>query len=51
MQEFITDLAKKNGGLIVHDNHGQKFTMHHPEVLKIDDKAAAHLPIVDPAAS
>ena len=46
MQEFISDIAKT--GLIVHDNHGQKFTMFHPEIIKIDDKAASHLPIVDP---
>lgn len=48
MQEFITDLGK--AGLIVHDHDGNKFTMYHPEVIKMDDKAAAHLPISDPAS-
>lgn len=48
MQEWVDELTRAMGGLIVNDSAGNEFTMHHPRVVDIDAKAAEHLPIMDP---
>lgn len=48
LQEWLTNQASQ-GGLTVDDREtGEKFIMHAPRVMKIDAKAAAHVPLVDP---
>ena len=48
MQEFLRAIAS-TGELVVHDYQGNEFSMDHPIVINIDDRSAAHLPIVDPS--
>jgi hypothetical protein len=47
MQEWAQTLAD-HGQLILHDEHDEKFWSTDPLVVNVDDKVAAHLPIVDP---
>lgn len=47
MQEWMQSLANA-GQLAVHDENDEKFWPTSPMVVNIDDKAVAHLPIVDP---
>lgn len=47
MQEWMEYLAE-NGQLTVHDQNDEAFVMLHPVVVDINDKAAAHIPLVDP---
>ncbi len=49
MQEWVTHLASTNGGLVVVvPTNDEKFSMTSPLVMDIDDKAARHIPVVDP---
>lgn len=47
IQEWMQELATQ-GQLSVHDQNDEKFWPTSPVVVNVDDKAAAHLPIVDP---
>lgn len=48
MQEWVEHLAS-TGSLMVHDTRtDEKFQMDHPRVMHVDEKTAAHIPIVDP---
>ena len=47
MQEWMETLAQA-GQLVLHDLDDEKFWSTTPVVVNIDDKAVAHLPIVDP---
>lgn len=52
IQERLQSMADRNGGFTVdrvgHGTVTGKFLMHQPRVMKIDAKAAAHVPLVDP---
>jgi hypothetical protein len=47
MQEWAQTLADA-GALTLHDQNDEKFCCTDPRVIHVDDKAVAHLPIVDP---
>lgn len=46
MQEWMQFLADKSQ-LSLHDENGEKFWSSAPVVVNVDDKAAAHLPLVE----
>lgn len=48
-QEWVQGLAD-NGSLVVTnpDDHSDQFSMANPVVVHVDDKAARHIPLVDP---
>jgi hypothetical protein len=48
MQEWAEYLASKNDLHVVGPVTKEKFQMRHPQVMKVDPHAAAHIPIVDP---
>lgn len=47
MQEWATHLASTASLMVVDPDTDEKFQMDHPMVLHVDDKAAAHIPLVE----
>lgn len=48
IQQWLSEVALEQGGLMVEDYHENLFSMTKPRVLHVDAEAAAHIPLRDP---